>query len=130
MIFKVLKISFDGLEEVEKTMFLDICCFFLEDVYGRRLHVHSDCTNLLTYGESSLVKAFETLQHCSLVDVHDGMLHMHDHLRDMGREIVGFKINVQPSNLDKEKRYAGTRLQYPSAKTFEQMKNEISFWLQ
>lgn len=128
-IFEVLKISFDGLAKIEKTMFLDICCFFLEDAYGQRLHVCPDCTKLLTFGESSLMKAFETLQQCSLVEISNGMLHMHDHLRDMGREIVELEVNAQSCSIDKDKKHDGTRLQYPSANTFEQMKREVSFWL-
>jgi len=128
-IFEVLKINFDGLANIEKTMFLDICCFFLKDLDGQRLHVCSNFMKLLIYGENSLMKAIETLQHRSLVEVCDGMLHMHDHLCDMGLEIVEFKLNAQLSSLDKYKKYAGTCLQYPSANTFEQMKKEVSLWL-
>ncbi|XLR24726.1 TMV resistance protein N-like isoform X1 [Arachis ipaensis] len=80
----VLKVSFDGLEEFEKEIFLDIACCFngceLKDV-KRILCAHHN-VDTLEYGlkvlvEKSLIK----------MDAYRGII-LHALIQDMGREIV------------------------------------------
>jgi hypothetical protein len=86
-IHKILKVSFDGLEEEnEQSIFLDISCFFrwhklseIEDI----LHAHyGDCIKhkIEVLVDKSLIKI-------SHHDQHD-IVTMHDLIEDMGREIV------------------------------------------
>ncbi|KAH7404118.1 hypothetical protein KP509_15G011900 [Ceratopteris richardii] len=89
-IFCVLKKSWDGLESAQRDSFLDISCFFvgstdvicrayLEGVYGvgwAHLDVlHSRC--LLTFEKEG-----------GKCDTKQRSVGMHNHLRDMGRQIV------------------------------------------
>ncbi|KAH7404071.1 hypothetical protein KP509_15G009600 [Ceratopteris richardii] len=89
-IFLVLKKSLDGLESAQRDSFLDISCFFvgstdvicrayLEGVYGvgwTHLNMlHSRC--LLTFEKE--------VGNC---DTKQRSIGMHDHLRDMGRQVV------------------------------------------
>ncbi|KAH7404386.1 hypothetical protein KP509_15G022500 [Ceratopteris richardii] len=89
-VFRVLKRSLDGLDSAQRNSFLDISCFFvgstdvicrayLEGVYGvgwTQLNVlHSRC--LLTFEKE--------VGNC---DTKQRSIGMHDHLRDMGRQIV------------------------------------------
>ncbi|XP_045794742.1 disease resistance protein RPV1-like isoform X2 [Trifolium pratense] len=78
-----LQLSFDALQEEEKSVFLDICCFFkgykLERV-EQILHAHhgvimKDHINVLV--EKSLIKISES-----------GYVTLHDLIEDMGKEIV------------------------------------------
>ncbi|XP_027334853.1 TMV resistance protein N-like [Abrus precatorius] len=77
-----LRISYDGLDDMEKKIFLDICCFFIgkdrayvtDILNGCELHPGIGITTLM---ERSLIK----------VEKHN-KLGMHDLLRNMGREII------------------------------------------
>ncbi|XP_057451804.1 uncharacterized protein LOC130743576 [Lotus japonicus] len=78
-----LRISYDGLkDELEKDIFLDICCFFIgkgrvnvtDILNGCGLHADIGITILI---ERSLIKVDK-----------NNKLRMHDLVRDMGREIV------------------------------------------
>ncbi|RDX79530.1 TMV resistance protein N, partial [Mucuna pruriens] len=86
-----LRISFDGLQDqMEKDIFLDICCFFIgkdisyvaEILNGCGLHADIGITILIEHG---LVK----------VEEHN-KIGMHDLLRDMGREIVRESSSKEP----------------------------------
>ena len=80
-IFNVLKSSYDGLEEEEKNIFLDIACFYRrheEIVVVERL---DDC------GFSSKI-GMDILKDRSLISVIDGRIVMHDLILEMGKEIV------------------------------------------
>ncbi|XP_031476711.1 disease resistance protein RPV1-like isoform X2 [Nymphaea colorata] len=78
-----LKISFDALEKEEKSIFLDIACFFIGQKRSfatfmwKERYFHPDLT-------------IEVLIHKCLVNIneHTGVFEMHDHIRDMGRKIV------------------------------------------
>ncbi|KAH7404131.1 hypothetical protein KP509_15G012100 [Ceratopteris richardii] len=89
-IFGVLKKSLEGLESAQRDSFLDTACFFvgstdvicrayIEGVYGvGRAHLkvlHSRC--LLTFEKE--------VGNC---DTKQRSIGMHDHLRDMGRQVV------------------------------------------
>ncbi|XP_050236343.1 TMV resistance protein N-like [Mercurialis annua] len=78
---QTLRISFDGLEESNKSMFLDVACYFRgqdKDYVAKLLKSFG------FYPESGIS---ELIDH-SLVTVFDNTLGMHDLLQDMGREIV------------------------------------------
>ncbi|XP_027941564.1 TMV resistance protein N-like isoform X1 [Vigna unguiculata] len=90
-ILEVLKVSFDALEEVEKSVFLDIACCFkgyalseIEDIlrahYGDCMKYHIGVLvekSLMKYGYNSVVT-------------------LHDLIEDMGKEIVREKSPKNP----------------------------------
>ncbi|KAH9288946.1 hypothetical protein KI387_033063, partial [Taxus chinensis] len=82
-----LKISFDGLDRVEKQIFMDIACFFIKEAKGIALTIWKGC------GWSSAEHALQTLKDKCLVETEprwyfddELQLGMHDHIRDLGRE--------------------------------------------
>ncbi|WRX20089.1 Toll/interleukin-1 receptor homology (TIR) domain - like 5 [Theobroma cacao] len=80
---KILKISYDGLDETEKCIFLDIACFF--QGYNR-----DDVKNILDscYGGSSLAGTTNLIDRSLLYVAEYNTLWMHDLLQEMGREVV------------------------------------------
>ncbi|KAI9104319.1 hypothetical protein K1719_022891 [Acacia pycnantha] len=79
---KKLKISFDGLDNLEKEIFLDISCFFIGMDKNDVSHILNGCEFFADIGIKTLVER-------SLVTIDEkNMLGMHDLLRDMGREII------------------------------------------
>ncbi|KAF8025902.1 hypothetical protein BT93_F2659 [Corymbia citriodora subsp. variegata] len=80
-IYNVLKISFDGLEEQEKAIFLDIACFLRGKSKGSIKEILDAC-------EFNSVIGLQILEERSLVSVEDGVIQMHDLLQQMGWEIV------------------------------------------
>ncbi|KAI9081703.1 hypothetical protein K1719_036357 [Acacia pycnantha] len=85
---KKLQISFDGLDDLEKEIFLDISCFFI----GMD---KNDVTQILNGCDFYADVGIKTLVERSLVIIDEkNKLGMHDLLRDMGREI----IRVQSQN--------------------------------
>ncbi|BAU03413.1 hypothetical protein VIGAN_UM101100 [Vigna angularis var. angularis] len=80
-IFIVLKLSYDGLDEEQKNIFLDIACFYRgheESVVVERL---DDC------GFSSKIE-MDILKDRGLISIVDGRIEMHDLIQEMGQEIV------------------------------------------
>ncbi|KAK8573638.1 hypothetical protein V6N13_009726 [Hibiscus sabdariffa] len=85
-----LRISFDGLEEREKNIFLDIACFFKGEEKDFVTKVLNACEFFPDIGIDVLVKK-------SLVTVSgDNKLWMHDLLQEMGRKIVREKSVDEP----------------------------------
>ncbi|KAM6581879.1 hypothetical protein CsatA_005653 [Cannabis sativa] len=79
-ILNVLKISFDGLDNMEKNLFLDIACFFNGEV---KCHV-----KIILEDSDSFDAIIEVLiDKCLITDVND-RLQMHDLLQEMGRSIA------------------------------------------
>uniref|UniRef100_A0A2N9ILY7 Uncharacterized protein n=1 Tax=Fagus sylvatica TaxID=28930 RepID=A0A2N9ILY7_FAGSY len=76
-ILDVLQISFDGLEEREKNIFLDIACFFKGEGESR-------VTNLYDKPDIDI----DVLLKKSLVTISFGHFQMHDLLQELGKEIV------------------------------------------
>ncbi|GLJ33372.1 hypothetical protein SUGI_0671350 [Cryptomeria japonica] len=87
----ILKISFDALNRVEKQIFMDIACFFVDNCKNIAIRVWEGSGWGSRY-------ALETLKDRCLVEEGEGLdgqlweekpvvLKMHDHLRDMGREM-------------------------------------------
>ncbi|KAF7851311.1 hypothetical protein BT93_L4139 [Corymbia citriodora subsp. variegata] len=81
---KVLKTSFDGLDQNERNIFLDIACFFK----GKRIEyikeVLDDCGFDTTIGIEILIER-------SLIKNKYGALQMHDLIQLMGKDIVNQK---------------------------------------
>jgi hypothetical protein len=82
-LWSTLMISFDGLENDEKNMFLDLACIFPMRMHKERaLRI---CTN---YGASPN-HVLDILVEKSLVKIEEfGTITMHDQVRDMGRMIA------------------------------------------
>ncbi|XP_057836203.2 disease resistance protein TAO1 isoform X2 [Cryptomeria japonica] len=78
---KILKISYDSLDDEEKEMFLDAACFFI----GEDCSLAIEIWNGLRW--SGLLN-WEKLLHRCLVELDDdNCIRMHDHIRDMGKDI-------------------------------------------
>ncbi|KAK8312804.1 hypothetical protein V6Z12_D01G066800 [Gossypium hirsutum] len=77
-----LQISFDGLEQSEKVIFLDVACFFKGEDKDMVTKILNGCGFFLDIGIDVLIKK-------SLVTIdEDNKLSMHDLLQEMGRKIV------------------------------------------
>jgi len=87
-IWRTLRISYDKLDEEEKNMFLDIACFFCRDVLTKGMQ-EEKALRIWNCDDGNADLALLNLMDRSLVRIdYDGMLTMHDHLRDMGRMIA------------------------------------------
>ena len=80
-IFDILKVSFDGLEEMWREIFLDIACFFKGKRKDRVIKILEKCGFDATIGISILIDN-------SLLTIEKENLWMHSLLQEMGREIV------------------------------------------
>ncbi|KAM1719345.1 hypothetical protein ACFX12_021169 [Malus domestica] len=88
----VLKISYDALDEQEKCIFLDFACLFVKMNMKRE-----DAIDILKGCGFDGEIAIADLTAKSLMKVYeDGMLWMHDQVRDMGRQIVIHESVVDP----------------------------------
>ncbi|KAL4379320.1 hypothetical protein GQ457_02G041480 [Hibiscus cannabinus] len=84
-----LRISFDGLEETEKNIFLDIACFFNGEEKDFVMKVLDGCEFFSDIGIDVLIKK-------SLLTVDkNNTLWMHNLLQEMGRKIVREKSNTE-----------------------------------
>ncbi|XP_039170595.1 disease resistance protein RUN1-like [Eucalyptus grandis] len=86
-VFVKLKISYDMLDDAQRDIFLDIACYFigkdrLHPFYMWKASGYFPKTDLLVLTRMSLIKIEE-----------DDTLWMHDHLRDLGREIIRLEDN-------------------------------------
>ncbi|KAL1075428.1 hypothetical protein V6Z11_D11G362600 [Gossypium hirsutum] len=90
-IFDKLRISFEGLEEREKNIFLDIACFFDRENKDFVIKVLDGCEFFPDIGLDVLVK-----KSLVKVDKHNKNLKMHDLLQEMGRTIVREKCIDEP----------------------------------
>ncbi|KAG4122811.1 hypothetical protein ERO13_D11G290132v2 [Gossypium hirsutum] len=86
-----LRISFDGLEEREKNIFLDIACFFNRETKEVITKVLDGCEFFPDIGIDVFIKK-------SLIkfDRHNQYIQMHDLLKEMGRKIVKDKSVDEP----------------------------------
>ncbi|MED6146300.1 hypothetical protein PIB30_033300 [Stylosanthes scabra] len=94
-IFCKLKISYDGLDRMDKDIFLDIACFFRGE--------HVDVVqNILQHCDYNAKSGIATLIDRSLVTLNEnGRLEMHDLLEEMGKQI---EIEKSPYDPDKRDR--------------------------
>jgi DNA polymerase III delta prime subunit len=88
----VLKISYDGLDEQEKCIFLDIACFFVQMGMKR-----DDVIDVLRgCGFRGEIAMTVLVEKCLIKVRQDNTLWMHDQIRDMGRQIVLDENHVDP----------------------------------
>ncbi|CAN6564220.1 unnamed protein product [Malus baccata var. baccata] len=88
-IIKPLRISFEGLDDTQKAIFLDISCFFIGWEKDYVTKVLDGCEFFATIGISVLC------ERC-LVTVEDNKLNMHDLFREMARVIITEKSPGHP----------------------------------
>ncbi|KAM5549840.1 hypothetical protein ABKV19_000993 [Rosa sericea] len=88
-IMNVLQISFDGLEDMEKEIFLHIACFYKGKDWDR-------VTQILHYCELNPVIGLRVLADKSLITISSNELSMHDLLQEMGWEIVRRESRDEP----------------------------------
>ena len=94
-IYNILKISYDGLEEMWKEIFLDIACFF-------RGYTKDEVLETLTNRGFDAKIGLSVLVEKSLLIMDDNKhLGMHDLLQEMGQKIVLLKSG---GNLGKQSR--------------------------
>ena len=81
-ILDILQISFDGLTNSQKGLFLNIACFFKGENINRIRDILESFCYYPDYNISVLMdKSLITIDNC-------GILWMHDLLQDMGQEII------------------------------------------
>ncbi|KAL3739658.1 hypothetical protein ACJRO7_020989 [Eucalyptus globulus] len=95
---EVLKISYDGLEENEQEVFLDVACFFKWEDSKYIKKVLESCNVQTTVG-------FDILIDRSLISIVDGILHMHDLIQLMGMDIVRQECRDDPRSRSRLWRY-------------------------
>nr|XP_028954100.1 TMV resistance protein N-like isoform X2 [Malus domestica] len=88
-IIKSLRISFEGLDDAQKAIFLDISCFFIGADKDIVTKVLDGCGFSATIGISVLC------ERC-LITVEHNKLNMHDLLREMARVIISEKSPCHP----------------------------------
>ncbi|XP_044497635.1 disease resistance protein RPV1-like [Mangifera indica] len=82
IVYKVLKVSFEGLDEEEQDIFLDIACFFRWKDKDMVMKVLNAC-------DLKAERAISDLIDKSLIAISsDNIITMHDLLQEMGRKIV------------------------------------------
>ncbi|GLJ30487.1 hypothetical protein SUGI_0603340 [Cryptomeria japonica] len=84
-IIERLKISFDGLDQEEKQIFIDIACLFNKK---NKVELKSTAISIWKASGWSAEHAVQTLQDKCLVEVDSNKFEMHDHLRDLGRQMA------------------------------------------
>ncbi|KAL6130690.1 hypothetical protein ACLB2K_069069 [Fragaria x ananassa] len=87
---RVLLASYDGLDECQKNIFLDIACFFRGKGEKDVMQFHESCDFFPHNG-------LRVLEERSLVTVSsNGYIEMHDLIQEMGREIVRQESTKDP----------------------------------
>ncbi|XP_040996178.1 disease resistance protein RUN1-like [Juglans microcarpa x Juglans regia] len=92
---KVLQISYDGLDNNEKDMFLDIAFFFKGEHLDDVIKIFDSCGFSPDHGINRLIDK------CLITVDRDNKLGIHDMLQDMGREVVRLQ---SPKELGKRSR--------------------------
>nr|XP_043635322.1 disease resistance protein Roq1-like [Erigeron canadensis] len=96
-IMDILRISYDGLEPLQKELFLDIACFFRgfsTDITHRPMEILDAC------GFHPII-GIKVLQQRALISIVDGEFDMHDLVQEMGHYIVR---GEHPNNPEKHSR--------------------------
>nr|XP_011462215.1 PREDICTED: TMV resistance protein N-like isoform X1 [Fragaria vesca subsp. vesca] len=81
-IFKVLRISYDGLDEVCQQVFLDIVCFFKGNDKERVIQILNSAFSF------DIRIKINVLVEKSLLTTYDNCVNMHDLIQEMGEEII------------------------------------------
>lgn len=90
-LWKVLKISYDGLDDEEKEIFLDVACFF----NGKHI---DDVERILEGFGFSAAIGIRILIDKSLITIESNKLQIHTLIQEMGREIVRQQSIKEPGN--------------------------------
>ncbi|XP_071699148.1 TMV resistance protein N-like [Rutidosis leptorrhynchoides] len=93
-IMDVLKISYDGLEPIERELFLDIACFHRRKPVDKAKEIFDACG---FYPDSGI----QVLRQKALITISDGCFEMHDLVQEMGHYIVR---GLHPKNPEKHSR--------------------------
>ena len=88
-ILNVLQISYDGLQETEKKIFLNISCFFNHENKKTIMEI-------LDYLDLYPKIGLRVLINKSLIKLQKNQLWMHDLLQDMGKDIVHQECREYP----------------------------------
>ena len=88
-IFHILKVSYDGLEEMWKEIFLDIACFFRGKTKDLVVEILEKCGFDARIGISVLIDK-------SLLTIENNKLCMHDLVQEMGKEIIRQESRGEP----------------------------------
>ncbi|XP_024164788.1 disease resistance protein RPV1 isoform X2 [Rosa chinensis] len=89
-IHKILKISYDALEQQEREIFLDIACFFKNKNKNDVIAILEGC------GYSNPMSSIEVLGEKALLNVEHAHIFMHDLLEEMGKKIVHNESPKEP----------------------------------
>ncbi|XLU46497.1 hypothetical protein S245_041311 [Arachis hypogaea] len=107
-IFKVLKLSYDGLDELERSIFLDIAFFFKGECMDDVIRFLDSCDFFAEIGINNLERK-------ALITIRGKRIEMHDLIQQMGWEIVRQESNTDPGKSPKINRDPGklSRLSRP-----------------
>ncbi|KAG2397027.1 TMV resistance protein [Vigna angularis] len=92
-IMDVLRISYDGLENIEKEIFLDIACFFSNN---NSYSWEPTVKKFLDYRQFYPDIGMKVLIEKSLISRQNGNIKMHDLLKELGKSIVREKAPKEP----------------------------------
>ncbi|KAD6454763.1 hypothetical protein E3N88_09469 [Mikania micrantha] len=88
---KILEISYDGLEEDQKEIFLDVVCILKGKPKDQAIRMLKSCGYHADIG-------LEVLEQKSLINISErGYLGMHDHIEEMGKDIVRRLHHTKPN---------------------------------
>ncbi|MED6207176.1 hypothetical protein PIB30_033370 [Stylosanthes scabra] len=91
-IFNVLKLSYDGLDDSEKNIFLDIAFFFKGEYKDNVIRFLDSCDFFADIG-------IDTLERKALITISNNRIEMHDLIQQMGWEVVSKESNKDPGKL-------------------------------
>ncbi|XP_057742470.1 disease resistance protein RPV1-like [Arachis stenosperma] len=91
-IYNVLKLSYDGLDDSDKNIFLDIAFFFRGENKDNVIRFLDSCG---FYGDIGI----STLQRKALITIFGNKIGMHDLIQQMGWEVVRQESNKDPAKL-------------------------------
>ncbi|KAG2664270.1 hypothetical protein I3843_16G071300 [Carya illinoinensis] len=114
-IYEKLRISYDGLEESQKSIFLDIACFFIGEEEEYVTKVLDGCGFFPNCDIKVLVDK-------SLITIEYGKLIMRDLLKDMGREIVRRESTKEPEKRSRLWFHEDIRHVLEETKNFQNLK--------
>ncbi|XP_075648613.1 TMV resistance protein N-like [Castanea sativa] len=88
-IFDTLKVSYDGLDEMWKDIFLDVACFFRGKMKDQVIEILETCGFQARIG-------IQVLMDKSLLTIENDTLQMHELVQEMGMEIVRQESREEP----------------------------------
>ncbi|XP_057744925.1 disease resistance protein RPV1-like isoform X1 [Arachis stenosperma] len=91
-IFNVLKLSYDGLDDSDKSIFLDIACFFKGECKDNVIRFLDSCSFYADVG-------IDNLESKALITISYNRIQMHDLIQQMGWEVVRQESNKDPTEL-------------------------------